>query len=211
MGTRSAQASRPLDAELTGARRVRWPLPDRLIWGNEPLPQPVVRFRPIGEHDLSRPDIAEFSCGDDPWQVKVATFLRSGRAWEVHQTGESETLIFEDTVGGEVVGFANVFPDVKSWPKWNGKRRMPCLHIAWIAVAARHQGRGYGREIIEELAARAIEADQSGLYLLVDTRNEDAIRFYARLGFREFGGANLYRDDEDGSENLRLFLPLFAE
>ena len=46
------------------------------------------------------------------------------------------------------------------------------------------QGRGVGRQLIDELLRRLATAGSHGVHLGVDTRNTHAIGFYEHLGFR---------------------------
>ncbi len=161
------------------------------------------------EGDLTRRDVLEFHCGDAEWEVKVARFLRSGKAWEEHQSGLTRTLLYCAEGGeGRLIGFANVAKTTKGYPLWRGNRKLQCLLLAWLAIGRDDQGTGYGRAMLEELALLAIGEDQEALYLLVDERNERAIAFYRRLGFASYMDVEPWIDSDDGSSNLRMILPL---
>lgn len=147
-----------------------------------------------------------------PLGTRRLPILLSGRAWQLHSNGDSQTLLYcADGGSGDVLGFANVFPSRVSWPKWNGKTKISCLHIAWIAVDEKHQGHGIGRDMIRSLAQQAIREGHQALYLLVDSRNQSAIGFYRHFGFREIVNAGVHLDPADGSTNIRLILLLDSD
>ncbi|GAA1464911.1 GNAT family N-acetyltransferase [Microbacterium thalassium] len=54
------------------------------------------------------------------------------------------------------------------------------LHIDLLPEV---QGQGWGRRLIDTLAAALREAGVTGLHLVADARNEAAIAFYERIGF----------------------------
>jgi GNAT superfamily N-acetyltransferase len=169
----------------------------------------MAAFRIMREDDLSRREVLDFQCGDAEWEVKVASFLRSGQAWEEHRSGFTRTLLYcADGGNGRLIGFANVAKTAKGYPLWRGKRKLPCLLIAWLAVSRHEQGAGLGRAMMEELALPAIEEQLAALYLLVDERNTGAIAFYRRLGFESYMDGEPWIDSDDGSSNLRMILPL---
>jgi ribosomal protein S18 acetylase RimI-like enzyme len=75
-------------------------------------------------------------------------------------------------------------------------------HVARLAVAPEHRGRGLGRELVSSLCEKAIELfDCSENSLFVSKTNVAALRCYAGLGFRE---ASYPRDD--GMEHKILFM-----
>ncbi len=75
-------------------------------------------------------------------------------------------------------------------------------HIARLAVAPEHRGRGLGRELVNSLCEKAIELfGCSENSLFVSKTNVAALRCYAGLGFRE---APYPKDD--GTEHKTLFM-----
>ena len=56
--------------------------------------------------------------------------------------------------------------------------------IGWLAVDQRFQGHGLGAAILADAATRALRADAAAFALLVDARNDRAVTFYQRYGFR---------------------------
>lgn len=74
-------------------------------------------------------------------------------------------------------------------------------HVVTLDVAAGHRRAGVGRALLRELLARLEAAGARSVRLEVDLRNEGAIRFYERLGFRETRRLRGYYGDRlDGLE-----------
>jgi ribosomal protein S18 acetylase RimI-like enzyme len=71
----------------------------------------------------------------------------------------------------------------------------PVLHAfpahGHIDLLPEARGQGLGRKAIEHLMRRLASAGASGLHLQVSPRNEKALGFYARLGFRRLAGQDL--------------------
>jgi ribosomal protein S18 acetylase RimI-like enzyme len=75
-------------------------------------------------------------------------------------------------------------------------------HLARLAVAPEHRGRGLGRELVNSLCEKAREMFGSSEYsLFVSKTNVAALRCYTGLGFRE---ASYPRND--GTEHKTLFM-----
>lgn len=72
------------------------------------------------------------------------------------------------------------------------------LHIDLLPEC---QGQGYGRKLIEVLVAHLKERGINGLMLHVSMKNEGAITFYKRCGFKA-----LYADKHDMLMGMKLFL-----
>src|SRR5580700_3173192 len=82
-----------------------------------------------------------------------------------------------------------------------GVRRgiLPCppFRIGRLAVDQRFQGRGLGAALLADAASRTLKADAAAFTLLVDAKNDSAVAFYQRFGFRILA-----------SQPRTLFLPL---
>lgn len=74
---------------------------------------------------------------------------------------------------------------------------VPAVRIGRLAVDKRFQGRGLGAALLADAAARTIKADAAAFTLLVDAKNDRAVEFYQRFGFRTLAG-----------QPRTLFLPL---
>lgn len=61
------------------------------------------------------------------------------------------------------------------------------VQLRRLYVDARHHGRGLGRQLLDAAYAAARELGGRTLWLTVWERNERAIAFYSRCGFRIVG------------------------
>jgi ribosomal protein S18 acetylase RimI-like enzyme len=76
---------------------------------------------------------------------------------------------------------------------------VPAVRIGRLAVDQRFQGRGLGAALLADAATRTLKADAAAFTLLVDAKNDQAVAFYQRFGFRTLA-----------SRPRTLFLPLAA-
>ncbi len=76
---------------------------------------------------------------------------------------------------------------------------LPAILLGRLAIAAEHQRKGYGRQLLMNALQRAREATRhvAAFAVVVDAKDEAAIFFYERLGFIRFR-----------SSPSRLFLPI---
>jgi ribosomal protein S18 acetylase RimI-like enzyme len=74
---------------------------------------------------------------------------------------------------------------------------VPAVRIGRLAVDLRFQGRGLGAALLADAAARTLKGDAAAFTLLVDAKNDQAVAFYQRFGFRNLA-----------SQPRTLFLPL---
>ncbi|MBS0276367.1 MAG: GNAT family N-acetyltransferase [Proteobacteria bacterium] len=75
---------------------------------------------------------------------------------------------------------------------------VPAALMGRLAVDRSHQGEGLGGALVADALMRAIRSDLAAYALLVDAKDETAVRFYERLGFERLVGT------------LRLFHTLAA-
>jgi GNAT superfamily N-acetyltransferase len=97
----------------------------------------------------------------------------------------AETLIAED--GGEPVGFALFFHNFSTF------LAQPGIYLEDLFVVPEARGRGVGRALLERLAQLAVERECGRLEWAVLNWNEDAIRFYERLGAKPNSEWTVYR------------------
>jgi ribosomal protein S18 acetylase RimI-like enzyme len=74
---------------------------------------------------------------------------------------------------------------------------LPAVRIGRLAVDRKFQGRGLGGALLMDAAQRSIHSPPAVYALLVDAKNDQAVAFYQRFGFRVFA-----------SQPRTLFLPL---
>jgi ribosomal protein S18 acetylase RimI-like enzyme len=61
---------------------------------------------------------------------------------------------------------------------------LPAVRIGRLAVDRAFQGRGLGAALLADAAHRTMQGDVAAFTLLVDAKNEQAVAFYQRYGFR---------------------------
>lgn len=74
---------------------------------------------------------------------------------------------------------------------------LPAGLIGRLAVAEGHQGQGLGAAFVVDAIARAMRAEPAIFALIVDAKDDAAVRFYVHLGCRGFT-----------SRPMSLFLPV---
>ena len=74
---------------------------------------------------------------------------------------------------------------------------VPTVRIGRLAVDQRFQGRGLGAALLADAASRTLKGDVAAFTLLVGAKNDQAVAFYQRFGFRTLA-----------SQPRTLFLPL---
>jgi len=66
---------------------------------------------------------------------------------------------------------------------------IPAVRIGRLAVDRRFQGRGVGAALLADAAQRCMQAPPAVFTLLVDAKDDTAVRFYEHHGFRRLAGA----------------------
>lgn len=77
---------------------------------------------------------------------------------------------------GELVGFATAALELSTWDAAR------YLHLDCLYLRAAYRGRGLGKELIAAVARAAVELGAVNLQWQTPLWNEDAARFYRRLG-----------------------------
>ena len=99
-------------------------------------------------------------------------------------------------VGGELVAFALFFTNFSTFL---GK---PGLYLEDLYVKPEHRGRGLGRAMLEHLGALAVERDCGRFEWSVLDWNENAIRFYERMGATVMPDWRICRVTDDALRRL---------
>lgn len=90
------------------------------------------------------------------------------------------------TIASASVSTPDLPPDeAKRLPRYP---TMPAVRIGRLAVDRRFQGRGLGKAMLADAAVKAMTAAPASFALLVDAKDELAVNFYKRHGFRPLGG-----------------------
>jgi ribosomal protein S18 acetylase RimI-like enzyme len=86
------------------------------------------------------------------------------------------------TMSSASIPFSDLPPDEsKRLPRYP---TIPAIRIGRLAVDTRFQGRGLGAAMLADAVGRAVKADAAAFALLVDAKNDSAVAFYQRHGFR---------------------------
>jgi ribosomal protein S18 acetylase RimI-like enzyme len=86
------------------------------------------------------------------------------------------------TISAASIPLVDLPPDeTKRLPRYPS---VPAVRIGRLAVDQRFQGRGLGAALLADAAARTLRADAAVFTLLVEAKNDQAVAFYQRFGFR---------------------------
>jgi ribosomal protein S18 acetylase RimI-like enzyme len=86
------------------------------------------------------------------------------------------------TISSTGIPLVDLPPDeMKRLPRYP---TVPAVRIGRLAVDQRFQGRGLGAALLADAAARTLRAGAASFTLLVDAKNDRAVEFYRRFGFR---------------------------
>lgn len=119
-------------------------------------------------------------------QAEIYVYEKNaGTAGEGHE-GDAADICESDTCGADTCGFDTCGADIRRLAGFIG---LTGDYIAGIFVEAEEQSRGVGKQLL----ARA-KQDRKRLTLQVYEKNERAVHFYQREGFRV-----VYRDVDEGT------------
>ena len=148
-----------------------------------------------GEHDRSL-----FSCGeyslDRYLQMQVTQDIRRhiANCFVAVETATDQVAAYY-TLSAASIPLADLPPDeTKRLPRYP---TVPAVRIGRLAVDQKFQGRGLGAALLADAATRMLKADAAAFTLVVDAKNDQAVAFYQRFGFRILA-----------SQPRTLFLPL---
>jgi ribosomal protein S18 acetylase RimI-like enzyme len=141
-----------------------------------------------------------FRCGEDSLDRYFQT-----QATQDMRRRIANCFVAVDTVTNDVAAYYTISaasiplvdlpPDeTKRLPRYP---TVPAVRIGRLAVDQRFQGRGLGAALLADAASRTLKADVAAFTLLVDAKNDQAVAFYQRFGFRVLA-----------SQPRKLFLPL---
>lgn len=86
------------------------------------------------------------------------------------------------TMSAASIAFVDLPPEEsKRLPRYP---TLPAVRIGRLAVDERFQGRGLGEALLMNAVERTIRADAAAFTLLVEAKNDRAVAFYRRYGFR---------------------------
>jgi ribosomal protein S18 acetylase RimI-like enzyme len=153
-------------------------------------------------------DVQDFTCGDKPWQVEVAQWIKGESADNaLKRMAQGTEVWLYRNANGEVVGYGSLGKSEWSWPPPKGPKQAVSI-IPFFGVQTRFQGEPknsprnarFAYQILMDLVAKAAAHGTSVLGLFVDEDNTRAIKFYELAGFMSLTVA--------GKKYRRMFLYL---
>jgi ribosomal protein S18 acetylase RimI-like enzyme len=154
------------------------------------------RLAPLGaEHDRG-----SFHCGDEA----LDRYFRTQATRDIRRRIANCFVAVEITTG-VVAGYYTIaaasipFVDL---PQEEAKRlprypTLPAVRIGRLAIEQKSQGCGLGGALLVDAARRSLQSPPAVYTLLVDAKNDQAVAFYQKFGFRTLA-----------SQPRALFLPL---
>jgi ribosomal protein S18 acetylase RimI-like enzyme len=154
------------------------------------------RLAPLGaEHDRG-----SFHCGEEA----LGRYLQTQAAQDIRRR-VANCFVAVEAATGRVAAYYTIaaasipFVDL---PQDEAKRlprypTLPAVRIGRLAVDQKFQGRGLGGALLVDAARRSLQSPPAVYTLLVDAKNDQAVAFYQRFGFRTLA-----------SQPRTLFLPL---
>jgi ribosomal protein S18 acetylase RimI-like enzyme len=189
------------------------------------MPPRLLTKNRFTEADLGLAEVQNFTCGQERWNVEVATWIKSSSGAnsvleDIRDRGV-EVWLFR-TEEGELVGFSSLGENTWSFPLPKGPKHR-ISYIPFIGVHERFQGEPadadrddkFAYQILDDLieyaaakTAKAQERLHHVIGLSVDEDNTRAIRFYANRGFVDAKSPR--KDKSTGVTYMRMFLNIEA-
>ena len=153
------------------------------------------RFEALGAHDREG-----FRCGEEALdrylqaQASQDVRRRVSNCFVAVEVATNEIAAYY-TLSAASIPLTDLPPnETKRLPRYP---TLPAVRIGRLAVDVRFQGRGLGSALLIDAAQRALRGDAAAFAILVDAKNDGAVAFYERYGFRALTG-----------QPRTLFLPL---
>ena len=153
------------------------------------------RLQPFAEHDRTT-----FECGEPA----LDGYFRTQVTQDIRRRLANCLVAIEGATGAGAAYYTlsaasipiNDLPAelMKRLPRYP---TIPAVRMGRLAVDQRFHGRGLGGALLADAVHRALQAPAAAYALLVDAKNDKAVRFYEHHGFRAFSSAP-----------MTLFLPL---
>lgn len=158
-------------------------------------PAAPYRVEVLVEHDRSA-----FACGEPALDSYLRTQAtqdirrRMANCFVAVEVSSSAVAAFYTLSSASIV--MNELPSelTKRLPRYPS---LPAVRIGRLAVDTRCHGRGLGGALLADAAARVLSGAAAAYTILVDPKNDSAVRFYEHHGFRRLA-----------STERSLFLPM---
>ena len=158
------------------------------------------RLEPLGEeHERSL-----FRCGVSPGKAVLGRYFQTQVTQDIRRHIANSFVAVESatshvaayyTISAASIRLSDLPPvETRRLPRYP---TVPAVRIGRLAVDQRFQGRGLGAALLADAAGRTMKSDVAAFTLLVDAKNDQAVAFYQRFGFRILAG-----------QPRTLFLPL---
>ena len=140
-------------------------------------------FEPlVGQHDRK-----SFRCGEDA----LDRYLQTQATQDIRRN-IANCFVAVEIATGQVAAYytlsaasiplMDVPPEhIKHLPRYP---TLPAVRIGRLAVDERFHGRGLGTAILVDAGHRTMRSDAAAFAILVDAKNDHAVAFYQRQGFR---------------------------
>jgi ribosomal protein S18 acetylase RimI-like enzyme len=144
-----------------------------------------LRFRlaPLGAEQ----DRGSFRCGEEVldryFQTQASQDIRRrvANCFVAVEVANGQVAAYY-TIAAAGVPFVDLPPEqAKRLPRYP---TLPAVRIGRLAVDKRFQGRGLGAALLMDATRRTLQAPPAVYALLVDAKNDEAVAFYQRHGFR---------------------------
>jgi ribosomal protein S18 acetylase RimI-like enzyme len=144
---------------------------------------PPFRFETLGEqHDRSA-----FHCGEE----SLDRYFKTQATQDIRRR-IANCFVALEAVTGQVAAYYTIaassiplvdLPEevVRRLPHYP---TLPAVRIGRLAVDLRFQGRGLGATLLVDAMRRTLQAPPAVYALVVDAKNDQAVAFYQRYGFR---------------------------
>jgi len=160
------------------------------------MTEPPFHLAPLGaEHDRD-----SFDCGEEA----LNRYFKTQATQDIRRR-IANCFVAVESPGKVVAGFYTIaaagIPIVELPPE-ESKRlprypTLPAVRIGRLAVNREFQGRGLGATLLMDAMRRSMKLPPAVYAVLVDAKNDRAVAFYQRYGFRPFA-----------SQPQTLFLPM---
>ena len=137
--------------------------------------------------------ISDFCCGVENEPLDL--YFKQ-EAHNDQKSGMSRIYVIESN--NKIIGFFALKMASLSECVGNSKKEIPLLQISDFAFDLEHQGKGYGSAVFLKILelANKLRRYVGCLGIMVFAFNENAIKFYKKMGFQEFKSAESeYKDN----------------
>jgi len=147
------------------------------------MTEPPFRFAPLGaEHDRE-----PFSCGEEA----LDRYFKTQATQDIRRR-IAHCFVAVEALSGQVAAYYTIAAaslPLLDLPPEEAKRlprypTLPAVRIGRLAVDQKFQGRGLGGALLMDATRRCIQSPPAVYALLVDAKNDQAVAFYERFGFR---------------------------